>query len=101
VNQYLGAKPALGPIPADQVLPWAGIIVGVYVGGSFFGANYGQMAFLAALFCSTWWSLTGAKPYRYLGKWLVPPVWVRVGVPCDELPDVTVRRVRAQNAPDL
>ena len=30
VNQILGTQPSLGPIPADQIIPWTVIVLTAY-----------------------------------------------------------------------
>ena len=30
VNQILGSQPSLGPIPADQIIPWTVIVLTAY-----------------------------------------------------------------------
>jgi hypothetical protein len=45
VNQILGSQPSLGPIPADQVLPWTLIALAAYfiingIFGGFFQTTF-------------------------------------------------------------
>lgn len=78
VNAALGMQPRLGPLPADQVIPWMMIAFVFYI-------VFQQVLHLSWLWtgililwgCATWWLLTGSKAYRFLGKFIATPTWTR------------------------
>lgn len=74
VNQMLGARPSLGPIPADLALPWGMIVILVLIfTRSVFVLDWMWTIGLIVWGCTTWAVLTGTKPHRYLSKFLSPP----------------------------
>jgi hypothetical protein len=74
VNQMLGSRPSLGPIPADLVLPWGGITVLVLIiTRSVFVLDWAWTVGLIVWGCASWAVLTGTKPYKFLSKFLLPP----------------------------
>ncbi len=74
VNQMLGSRPSLGPIPADLVLPWGGIaLVVLIVTRNIFVVDWQWTIGLIVWGCTSWAILTGTKPYRFLSKFLLPP----------------------------
>jgi hypothetical protein len=85
VNQVLGSQPSLGPIPADQVLPWILIALGSYfiingIFGGIFTSEFQKWLWtilITAWGIATWWILTGGKSWRFLGKFLGVPTWTR------------------------
>ncbi|BDA72923.1 hypothetical protein RIVM261_011920 [Rivularia sp. IAM M-261] len=85
VNRILGSQPSLGPIPADQVLPWTIIALASYfiVNGIFGGIFQDEFqkwlwtALLATWGIATWWILTGGKSWRFLSKFIGVPTWTR------------------------
>ncbi|MTJ09727.1 MULTISPECIES: hypothetical protein [unclassified Anabaena] len=85
VNQILGSQPSLGPIPADQILPWLVIVLVSYfvINGVFGGlfANDFQRWLWTALMTgwgiATWWILSGGRSWRFLSKFIGVPTWTR------------------------
>ncbi len=77
INPMLGAQPQLGPVPAEQVIPWAIILVLSYVVAQAIGLSWIQTGFVAAWGIATWWVLTGKKSWRFLSKFLPTPNWTR------------------------
>lgn len=76
VNQTLGTSPSVGPLPGNQFIPWAVIIIlAWFVGQGLFGLGYLKTAFLAAWWIGTWWVLTGNKPWKFLAKFQSVPQW--------------------------
>jgi hypothetical protein len=74
VNQMLGSRPSLGPIPADLVLPWGGITVIILIlTRSIFVMDWAWTVGLIVWGCASWAVLTGTKPYKFLSKFLIPP----------------------------
>ncbi|UFP97142.1 hypothetical protein [Gloeobacter morelensis] len=82
VNQILGTRPSLGPIPADQFMPWVGLLVltmtvtqGIL---PLCGLDVGWMptVVFAAWLCSTYYVLTYRRAWGYLGKFQNRPRWV-------------------------
>ncbi|RAM51741.1 MAG: hypothetical protein C6Y22_09980 [Hapalosiphonaceae cyanobacterium JJU2] len=85
VNQILGAQPSLGPIPADQVLPWTVIALVSYfiingIFGGFFQDEFQKwlwMLLITGWGMATWWILTGGRSWRFLSKFIGVPTWTR------------------------
>jgi hypothetical protein len=79
VNPLLGARPSLGPIPADLALPWGAIVLLVIIfTRSVFVLDMWWTIGLIIWGCSSWALLTGTKPYKFLAKFLLPPQrWTR------------------------
>jgi hypothetical protein len=74
VNQLLGSRPSLGPIPADLVLPWGGIFLVVLIlTRSLFVLDWMWTVGLTVWGCASWAVLTGNHPYKFLSKFMVPP----------------------------
>jgi hypothetical protein len=74
VNQMLGARPGLGPIPADLALPWGGIVILVLIfTRSVFVLDWMWTIGLIVWGCTTWAVLTGTKPHKFLSKFMSPP----------------------------
>jgi hypothetical protein len=83
VNKLLGERASIGPIPAEQLLPW------VAIGGvSFFlfkmllAVSFMTWLLIWFWLNTTWWLLTGrAKTYRFdatltlIKNWAQPPGW--------------------------
>jgi hypothetical protein len=74
INQMLGSRPSLGPIPADLLLPWGGISLAVLIfTRSIFPIDWQWTVGLTVWGCASWAVLTGTKPYKFLSKFLMPP----------------------------
>lgn len=78
VNALLGATPKLAFLPADQIIPWLTISLSFY----FLFQGLLQLGWLwtgvmIAWGCSTWWILTGSKPWKFLSKFVGTPRWSR------------------------
>ncbi|HEY9824223.1 MAG TPA: hypothetical protein V6D19_02160 [Stenomitos sp.] len=76
VNQLLGTSPNIGPIPANQFIPWIAIILIGLSLGSFFGMPWQWC--LAFIFwgIATYWLLTGNHPWRFLARFIKSPHWI-------------------------
>jgi hypothetical protein len=78
VNQILGAKPSLGPIPADQVIPWITIsLLSYFLSQILFNLGWTWTILLAVWGFATWWILTGKSSWRFLSKFVSIPNWTR------------------------
>jgi hypothetical protein len=85
VNQILGTQPSLGPIPADQIIPWTVIALAAYfivngIFGSLFQEDFQKWlwtALMAGWGGATWWILTGGRSWRFLSKLIGVPSWTR------------------------
>lgn len=81
VNPILGARPSIGPIPADLFLPWGVIsFVILLLAQNFLHLNWVWTILLIAWGDATWWILTGSKPYKFLSKFMRVPRWTRHSV---------------------
>ena len=74
VNKLLGARASIGPIPADQFLPWA-IIGGIsyFIFVAILSASYFNWIAIWVCLAMGWWALTGNKTYRFIKSWALPP----------------------------
>nr|WP_236117274.1 hypothetical protein [Hassalia byssoidea] len=74
VNRILGKQASIGPIPAEQLLPWIAIIVVCYVLTNGL-LSLGMGWFFATSFwlIISWWILTGKQPHQFLDRWRNPP----------------------------
>ncbi|MGG6239662.1 hypothetical protein ACQ4N7_13635 [Nodosilinea sp. AN01ver1] len=77
VNTILGAQPRLGPIPADQIIPWFCITGASYLLGRGFSLSWISIGFIAAWGMSTWWILTGGQSWKFTAKFVPTPTWSR------------------------
>ena len=85
VNQILGSQPSLGPIPADQILPWTIIALASYfivngIFGGIFSDDFQKWLWtiLTTIWgIATWWILTGGRSWRFLSKFIGVPTWTR------------------------
>jgi hypothetical protein len=74
INQMLGSRPSIGPIPADLLLPWGGILVTVLIfTRSVFVLDWQWTVGLVVWGCVTWTILAGQKPHKFLSKFMSPP----------------------------
>jgi hypothetical protein len=73
-NRIIGKQASVGPIPANQLIPWIGIIIVVYVLTNGF-LSLGLTWFFALSFwgCVSWWLLTGDRPYQFVNQWRNAP----------------------------
>jgi hypothetical protein len=70
----LGSRPSIGPIPADLLLPWGGILLVVIIfTRSVFVLDWQWTVGLVVWGCVSWAILAGQKPYKFLSKFLAPP----------------------------
>ncbi|MGF1480387.1 MAG: hypothetical protein ACFB4I_12995 [Cyanophyceae cyanobacterium] len=79
VNRILGTQPRLGPLPADQVLPWSLFtLFSYFICQGYYDFGWLPMVLLDGWLISTWWILTGERSWRFLSK-IYPPVprWER------------------------
>lgn len=78
VNPMLGTQPRIGPIPAEQIVPWAVIaFVGFMVCRNLLHLDWIWTVLAVFWGCVSWWSLTGAKPWRFLSQFVSTPHWTR------------------------
>ena len=76
INSALSLKPSLGPIPADQMFPWAVIVLGnIFVVKSLLGLSWIITILSIGWGIATWWILTGSDGGRFLSKFHAPPYW--------------------------
>ncbi|MBD2354628.1 hypothetical protein H6G41_08290 [Tolypothrix sp. FACHB-123] len=85
VNQILGSQPSLGPLPADQILPWTVIALAAYfivngIFGGLFQDDFKKWLWtilIAGWGMATWWILTGGRSWSFLSKFIGVPAWTR------------------------
>ena len=72
VNRILGTQPRLGPFPADQIIPWAAILLISYmVVKEGLQASWLVTGIVAAWAVATWWVVSSNK--SFLGKFVGTP----------------------------
>lgn len=78
VNRILGSQPSLGPIPGNQVFPWAIIVfISYFIGYNVLRLGWLNTILIAAWLMGTWWILTGNHSWRFLAKFVPLPHVVR------------------------
>jgi len=74
VNKVLGKRASIGPIPADQLVPW--IILGClafFIVRMMLGMSLMVWAATWIWFAMTWWVLTGEATYKFVKSWIPTP----------------------------
>ena len=77
VNQNLGARPQLGPVPAELVLPWGVIGIGTLLLSQLLTLNWVWTLVFILSDITIWWVLTGKTPWRFLAKFHKVPHWAK------------------------
>lgn len=79
VNEYIGAKASIGPIPQELFMPWVFLLVIVISTTQvFLKTSWVWTVILSVWSCGTWTILVGRRPYLFLGKFFpVPYKWAR------------------------
>ena len=77
VNQLLGATPNVGPFPANQVLPWTGILLFGILLGAMFKVPWQWCGMFIIWGIATYWLLTGSNPWKFLARFLKTPRFIR------------------------
>jgi hypothetical protein len=74
VNKALGKIPSIGPVPANQILPWIIIIISSWI-VTMEVFNLGLAVFFAVCFwlIATWWLLTGKNSYDFTDRFKSTP----------------------------
>ncbi len=73
-NTILGKEASIGPIPANQLVPWIGLVLVSYLlTNGCFSLGLGWFFGGAFWLVVSWWLLTGSRPYRFLNQWQSPP----------------------------
>lgn len=73
VPKILQQEASIGPIPADQLVPWTGfIVIGFFVAYILLGLSLQITGLLIVWLISSWWLLTGKKSYKYTDLWIMP-----------------------------
>lgn len=74
VNKVLGKRASIGPIPADQLLPWVALgCLAYFCTRMLFGLPMIWWLGTWIWFSATWWILTGTATYKYIKSWVSPP----------------------------
>jgi len=69
VNKILGKQASIGPIPANQVLPWLAIIVLSYlIFEGVFGLGWFVVLGVSLWLVVSWWLLVGKDPDNYINR---------------------------------
>ena len=77
VNSTLGKSPSIGPIPADQLLPWGIVLFFSLLVHNLLQLNWIWTILIAGWGISSWWILTANGAWRILSKFINPPNWIR------------------------
>jgi hypothetical protein len=86
INQILNAKPQLGPIPGEQVIPWLIITIGSYlICQTLLGLDWWATLLVGVWGSATWWVLTGRESWKFLTKFHKSPRWTRGHLPYSSL----------------
>jgi hypothetical protein len=78
VNAILGASPKIGPFPTELIIPWLVISISLFlICYSLLNLPLLWVLLIVAWADTTWWILTGRKPYLFLSKFIPVPRWTR------------------------
>lgn len=79
VNEYLGVKASIGPIPQELFMPWVVLLlIVVSTTQVLLKTSWVWTLVLSVWACGTWTILVGRRPYLFLGKFFpVPYKWSR------------------------
>jgi hypothetical protein len=95
VNQVLNLKPRLGPIPGEQVFPWAVIaLVSYLICQGLLGLSWIATGLVAGWGIATWWALTGDESWRFLSKFRGVPDWTMGNLQYTSLLERQTRKAR-------
>lgn len=73
-NGVLGKQASIGPIPANQIVPWMLIVVVSYtVVQGFLGLGLGAFGAVSFWGIASWWLLTGTRPHQFINQWRSAP----------------------------
>ena len=100
VNNLLGSRPTIGPIPADLFIPFGAISLFVgLISSQLLRLSIDWTIALIIWGCATWWILTGSRPYRFLSKFMpVPQRWSRGHVRYCSIRQARRQQVQRQKA---
>jgi hypothetical protein len=98
VNQVLNLKPRLGPIPGEQVFPWAVIMLAAYIiCQGLLGLSWIVTGLVAGWGIATWWALTGDESWRFLSKFRGVPDWTMGNLEYTSLLEKSPQAARRQS----
>ena len=73
-NKILGKEASIGPIPANQLVPWIGLTLLCYIlTNAFLSLGLGWFFATSFWLIVSWWMLTGNQPHQFLDRWRSPP----------------------------
>lgn len=74
VNKVIGKQPSLGPIPANQLIPWVAIATITYaITNGLFSLSLGWFFGIDLWLTISWWALTGKSPHQFIDRFSNPP----------------------------
>jgi hypothetical protein len=74
VNRILGKQASIGPIPANQIVPWCVLVIISYgVTNGIFGFGLAWFFIVSFWLIVSWWLLTGNAPHLFTDKFRHPP----------------------------
>lgn len=73
VNKILGKQASIGPVPANQLLPWlAIIIISYFIVEGVLGLGLPVVLGVSFWLAVSWWLLTGNDPDNYVNRFRKP-----------------------------
>ncbi|NJL63258.1 MAG: hypothetical protein HC903_17315 [Methylacidiphilales bacterium] len=73
VNKILGKQAGLGPIPANQILPWFAIItISYFIFDGLLGWGIPKVFVISFWLIISWWFVTGKDPDKYVNRFRKP-----------------------------
>jgi hypothetical protein len=73
VNRILGKQAGLGPIPANQILPWFAIItISYFIFDGLLGWGIPKVVVISFWLILSWWFVTGKDPDKYVNRFRKP-----------------------------
>lgn len=74
VNKILSQQASVGPIPADQVVPWmAAIAIAFFFSYMVFDWGLQGLIAISVWLITSWWLLTGRKSYQFINRFVPLP----------------------------
>ena len=92
VNQILGTQPRLGPIAANQIIPFSFMFIISWFARELLALSWVHTIFLAIGLCGCSWMLIGDRPWVFYSKFWAVPYLVRGRVNYDSILEGKVKQ---------
>ncbi len=73
VSKIYQQQASIGPVPADQLIPWAGLVLtSFFVCEIILSLGLAVWGVSSVWLIASWWFLTGNRSYKYTDLWIMP-----------------------------